>query len=580
MFKTKIIFSDRRMNFPIFVMLFLVLLMIFKLIKIQIIDHSKYTALAREEHIKSLIIPSKRGKIYISNGNEISPLVLNNEVFDVYIDPKAISDKNNKKVIKMLRRNISNKLLKDYKEKFKKNNTRYQIVAKNLTEFEAQKIKDENYLGVGLSRRNVRYYPEGKLASQVIGFVNAEGKGQYGIEQKLDKKLKGEDGYLKTITDVSKIPLTIGNDIVKKKPKNGENIVLTIDRNIQFQAERVLKAHLKKLEAKEGSMLIINPQNGHVLAMANYPDYNPAEREKVKDMTVFSNFTTMSPYEAGSVVKSFTTTMGVDTDTIKPMDTYDNKDCVMVYDRKICNVMRGMNGPTTFQDALRNSLNTGMIEILRRMGNGKIDKNSRKIMYDYFNNKFRFGYPTKIELPERISGLISPDEIEGNAVRYSNMTFGQGFSLTMMQAVSAYSSVINGGIYYQPTVIKGIYKNGKMTFKKPKVVDNNVVSKNTSAISKEMFRFSRGRLKLQDIKGFAVGGKTGTSETIVDGKYDKSRTVASYLGYGGTQKEPKYVIMVRVAESEIGLHGWDHAAPVFNEMSNWMINYLKLQPKE
>lgn len=560
-----------------------ILAMIVQLFRIQIVDHQKYQAMAKEEQVKSLILPAKRGQIYASDGQNVSSLVLNETVYDLFADPQVISKKNRSKIIKTLNKYASANLVDGYQKLLAKKETRYQILAKKLTRKQAEKIKKKDFYGLGFTAYSQRVYPEGDLAAQVLGFVNNEGVGQYGVEQALNQRLTGKDGYLKTVTDVSNVPLTIGDEWVSVEPQDGDDLVLTIDRNIQYQAGKILAKHAQKTGAKEGSIVVMNPNNGQVMAMVNYPSFDPANFYQIEDIKLFNNSVVDQPYESGSVIKTFTTAMGLNEQVITPTASYYNNDCVMVYDRRICNVVRGLNHRLTFQEALNSSLNTGMIEIVKKMGSGRISKAARQKMYNYFNDNFRFGSPTGVELPEVNRRIISPDEQEGNAVRYSNMSFGQGFSVTMIQTASAFSAIANGGTYYQPTIIRGVLMDdGSIKANPPKIVKKQIISKTASDQLRQMVAASRGKYYQNlDPAGFVIGGKTGTSETLVDGKYNNQRTTASYLGFGGNTKQLKYVIMVRLADSpQQTLYGYRHAAPVFTDLSNWLINYLKLQPKE
>ncbi len=570
-----------RTKIVLIAMLGVIILIIGQLFRLQIIDHQKYHDLARLGQVKSLIIPAKRGLIYASDGDSYKPLVLNETVYNLFADPKVIVADRQKQIIDLLKNQLpAHKLVKNFDQLLDLKQTRYQVLATNLSRTEAQRIKDQQILGLGFKPKSIRVYPEGKLAAHVLGFVNNENKGQYGVEQQLNDRLSGKAGYLKTVTDVSDVPLTIGEDYINIEPRDGDNLVLSIDRNIQYQVEKILQKHLKKTKSKQGSIVVMDPNNGQVLAMANYPNYDPASYYKTKDIKAFNNNSTTLAYEAGSVIKTFTTAMGLNENKIKPNDYYNNRDCVMVYDRKICNLVKNQNRPLTFQTAFSYSLNTGMIEVLKRIGNGQISKSARQTMYKYFHDNYRFGEYTEIELPEAKGLIISPDQVEGNAVRYSNMTFGQGFNLTMIQAISAFSSLINGGKYYQPTIIRGVLKNNQLELNQPKIVNSSVISPKSSAqISQMLVGVRRSYTYIKDPAGFMIGGKTGTSETVVNGKYNKNQTVANYLGFGGVTNQPKYVIMVRLADSKKVLSGTIDAEPVFREISNWLINYLKLQPK-
>ena len=417
----------------------------------------------------------------------------------------------------------------------------------------------------------------------MLGFVNAEGQGQYGVEGGLNERLKGTDGMLRSVTDVRNVPLTVGKDNIRVEPKSGENVVLTIDRNIQSFTEEALQAGVDKAGATEGSVLVMNPNTGQVLAMANYPTYDPAQYGKIQDPSIFMNPTTMGAAEQGSIIKTFLIATGLDKGAITPSSTYMNTDCIEVADRTMCNALRGLGGVTDIQGILTNSLNVGTITVGRRLGNGsQINLSARQAMYEYYHDKFGLGEKTGIEVNEDNGHIYTPDTAEGNEVRYSTMTFGQGMTLTMIQVAAGFCSVVNGGQYFQPTVVDGVMdKTGVLTPSQHTSL-RQTVSAEVSSQMREMLHVARSTTWLgrEDRAGYMIGGKTGTSETVRDGAYTQSETEATYIGYGGVD-HPEYVIMVRVAAPGKGLNleGGLHAGPIFTDVSNRMIDYMKLAPR-
>lgn len=563
-----------------FFLIAMMLVFVLRLFYLQIIKHDDYVRQATAEQVKPLVIPAKRGLIYALDGNKPVQLVMNQTVYTLFADPSTVRD--NQKIIDVVRRIAGGNMRPEPEKLLAKKNSRYQILATQLTRRQAEMIKKENLKGIGFQEVSQRVYPEGSLAAQTLGFVNAEGQGQYGIEEALDKRLVGKNGLLKSVTDVSGVPLTIGNKNVSITAKDGENIVLTIDRNIQAYAEKALKMGMERSSADTGSVVIIDPQSGKVMAMSNLPTFSPAEYMKVKDVSVFNNNVVTRPYEPGSDIKTFTMAIGLDNGVIEPNSTYVNTDSITVEDREIRNATKGQTGTITMQTALNYSLNTGVVTVAMRLGDGKsITKDARNKIYDYFHNRFSFGKYTGIEVAgERAGTVISPTQQEGNAVRYSNMSFGQGMDLTMIQVASAFSVLVNGGTYYQPTVIHGtLDTKGRVRQSEQKPSRTDVISSSAAKKIHEMIRTARSTFyEKQDRAGYDIGGKTGTSQTIVDGKYIDNQTIGTYLGYGGDTKA-RYVIMVEVSGKDKNLQGNKDAMPIFTDISNWLIDYLKLQPK-
>lgn len=552
-----------------------------RLFYLQVIQHDYYLALAQKEQQALFKIPASRGVIYAKNGDEPVQLVMNETVYTVFVDPQVVDDKD--KVVDVMKKIAGGNVRTDFDKLIDNKESRYQIIATKVTRVQADKIKAEGLHGVGFQEVSQRVYPEGQLAAQVLGFVNNEGVGNYGIESALDDELKGKDGQLKTVKDISNVPLTIGNNNVKDPAQDGKNFVLSIDRNIQSHTEQALAAGLQRTGATKGSALVMDPQTGKVLAMANLPTYSPAEYYKVEDVAAFNNDTISAPYEPGSDVKTFTMATGIDKGVVKASDTYNNTDYITVDDRTITNATKGHTGVITFQTALNWSLNTGFVTVAQRLGDGKeITKTARDTMYEYFHNRLGLGELTGIELAGEAKGtVISPDEADGNAVRYSNMAFGQGLDATMIQVTAGFSAIINGGNYYKPTILDGYIDDGGVYHQNAAVAPakTGVVMSSTSDQIRAMTHEARSSaFGHVDKPGYYIGGKTGTSQVIINGEYSNTETVGTYLGYGGVD-QPKYVIMVQVSGKDKELQGARDALPIFTDISNWILDYLKIQPK-
>lgn len=552
-----------------------------RLFQLQIIDHDKYVAMADSEQIKSFTLKAKRGLIYTLDDNTPTPLVLNESVYTVFADPSTIDPQDRQTVASTVKQIAGDKTRDNLVGLLETPNSRYQILATKLTRDQAGKIKAADMSGVGVQEGTQRVYPEGQLASQTLGFVNGEGEGQYGVEQALNDRLSGQDGLLKTVTDVNQVPLTIGDKNISKPAKDGENIVLTIDRTIQAHVEQALQKGLDAAHAPHGNVIVMDPNNGHILAMASMPTYNPSEYNKVTDPSVFNAKAVTEPYEPGSDIKTLTVATGIDKGVITPQSTYVNTDYIKVDDRTITNATKGQTGTITIQHALDYSLNTGMVTIAERLGDGSnINLQARSTMYDYFHNHFGFGQLTGVEVAGEAPGIvIPPSDPEGNAVRYSNMAFGQGMDLTMVQVSAAFSSIINGGTYYQPTVVAGTMNGDTFDPTIPNIAREHTVSASTSSTVRDMIAQARRAFYSgSDKPGYTIGGKTGTSQTIINGRYGGNATIGTYLGYGGTDT-PKYVIMVEVSGDGMNLEGGKHANPIFTDISNWLLDYMKLQPQ-
>lgn len=558
---------------------------VLRLFYIQVIQHEYYVAQADSEQIKKFTLHASRGEIYAMDGDTPTKLVMNETVYTVWVDPTLVTDKN--AIVTELNAIAGGNVRDNFAKYIDTKNSHYQVLATKVTRTQAEMLKGKKLAGLGFDAVSQRVYPEGQLASQIVGFVNNEGKGVYGLEQANNDVLKGKDGMLKTVTDVRDVPLTVTDKNIKQPAVNGQNLVLTIDRNIQAETEQALADGVAKSGATNASAIVMDPQTGKVLAMANVPTYDPSQINKVTDVAAFNNDTVSNPYEPGSDIKTFTVATGIDKGVITPQSTYDNTGQIKVDDITINNASKNasITGTITMQTALNWSLNTGMVTIAERLGDGEnITAGARNTIYDYFYNHFRLGQATDIELANEASGtVISPDKQEGNAVRYSNMVFGQGMNVTMLQVASGFCSVVNGGTYHTPSIIAGAMNDGVFKAAALKRQYPGVIAAETSQTVREMVHESHyATYDPHDgtKDAFLIGGKTGTSQTIVNGKYVDNQTVGTYLGFGGEKDGPtRYVIMVDISAKGKDMGGGADAKPIFNTISNWMINYLKLTPK-
>jgi cell division protein FtsI/penicillin-binding protein 2 len=571
--------ANRRIKVLAIMCVALMAVFVLRLFYLQVLQHDKYVALARAEQEKRLVIPAERGEIYLMDDGKPFKVVMNQTVYTMFVDPSIMDDREG--VVKAAREIVGGTLVNDYTDRLD-DDTQYVAVAKQVTRTQAELIKKRGLKGVGFQAESKRVYPETTLASQTLGFIDFDGIGRYGVESKFDQQLKGTNGLLQTVTDVANVPLTIGDDNIDIPAKKGADLVLTVDRSIQGYVEQALADGLKRSGADAGSAIVMDPTTGKVMAMANLPTYNPGDLSGIKSFAQVNNGVVTSPYEPGSVMKTFMLATGIDSGAVRPDSTYVNTDYIKVDDRVISNATKGQLGTITMQHALNYSLNTGMVTVAQRLGNGSsIDYKARSTMYEYLHDKFRLGQKTGIEVDGESPGrIISPDETEGNAVRYSNMSFGQGMDLTMVQVAAGFSAMINGGTYNEPTVIEGTMQaDGTVKQASNKRTYPGVIKSSTSDTMRSMAIGARKAFYAKnDRKGYDIGGKTGTSQTIVDGKYETNQTVATYLGFGG-DTGPKYVIMVQVSGKNKNFGGGEDAGPIFTDISNWMIDYLKLQPK-
>ena len=562
------------------------ILIVARMYDLQIISHQKYVDLAMSQQTMQNTIFAKRGEIYMMDGDNTTPVVMNEKVYTISVDPFLLRSKGGQELKEdeaKIDQLVQGYAVNTWDKVFANEASRYAVIAKNVPYERAKQIKEAKITGVYAQGSTKRVYPEGDLAAQVLGFVNADGKGQYGIEGSLNKELTGVNGILKTVKDVNNIPLTIGKNNVRVPAQDGKNIVLSIDRNIQKKTEDAIKATIEKFHVTNASAVVMNPRNGQILAMAGTPTYNPAEYAKVTDARAFQTDVTMSAFNPASVCKTFALAAAVDSGVMTPETTYNNTDLVTIDGWPIQNAIKGHTGNISMQEVLTYSLNTGSIQALRLLGGSEteITYQGKEKLYDYYYNRFGLGKYTGIELAESKGTVIPPTDIDGTNARYANMTFGQSLDLTMIQVATAFSAVVNGGDYYTPTLVAGEIKNGEFVRDTLKERDHQAIESSTSETMRKMLHTARlvfPNVKYYD-EGVYVGGKTGTAQVVKNGKYTFDETIATYIGYGARSETdyPEYVIMTKVWEDNRRLDGGMNAKPIFDEISQFMVNYLKMR---
>ena len=549
---------------------------------IQIFQHDEWTERANAEHISQNTIIAKRGEIYMMENDQPVEVVLNKAAWTVVVDPQVT---NREEVEKAFSEIAPDKVVAKWDDVFKDKTRRYYVVARGVEREQVKKLKEKKLAGVWYQEGNERVYPEGDMASALLGFVNAEGKGQYGVEGSLNDTLGGTNGLLKTITDVNNVALSIGDDNVRIPAKDGKNVVLTIDRVLQKKIEKKLAEYLSTSKANHASALVMDPRNGKILTMATIPNYDPANYAKVEDGNLFLNQASDVAYEPASICKTFTFAAAIEEGAMTPETTYNNTGEITVDGWPIKNAHSGELGVISMQTALNYSLNTGSMTALMLLGgsDSEITKTGREKLFDYYYNHFGLGQATGYELNESTGLIQEPNKGYGLNSRYANMTFGQNISLTPLQVAAAFSSLINGGEYYAPTIVAGeITKEGKFVKADEKKAVRRTVTEKTSDTMRAMIWGTRGLQRLYGIDkpGYYIGGKTGTAQGIKDGAYTFDETTGSYIGFGGREGEfPEYVIMVKIWEGGQTLEGTADALPLFNLLSDVAIDHFKIKPK-
>jgi len=555
-------------------------ILIGRLFYIQIIRHEHYQAQALAEHIKKFEINAPRGLIKMQDGSNVVPVVLNEQRYIIFADPNYIdnADLTADRLVGLIG-GKKEELLKKLTTK----NSRYVVIAKKLTKEQADRVDDLQLKGIGKKEFSMRTYPQANMASQLLGFVNDDNIGQYGIEGYLDSRLKGKSGLEKAITDVRGVPLAVNNDNILKQAIPGEDINLTIDIGMQKTAEDALKNGIERTKAVRGTAIIMEANSGAIKAIANYPTYDPADYQKVTDQSVFSNMAVNMAWEPGSVMKPLLFGAAFTENTANPDTSFYDPGYVIVDGSKISDSVNWGAQTMTLRDVINKSLNTGAVFVLKTLGGGDINEKARTTWHDYLSNHYLFGKKTGIEQSGESDGILGgPNEGYGVSVRYANMAFGQGITVSPIQLTAAYAALLNGGTYYKPSLINSTDKQGNITAFKPTIVKQAVVSESAGSQIRDLLQKSLEINNQAAVRsGYILGAKSGTA-LIPDskGNYRTDAFNGVYVGYLGGDAI-KYIILVRLDEPKTSASGFasGEAAKTWAEISNKLIDNYAIKPK-
>jgi len=565
---------------------FIFAVFIVRLFYLQVIRHDHYKAAAQSDQYKEYQIAASRGVIKAHDGEKVVPIVLNHELFTIYADPQLIKEKDIQKTVDALSKVLGGDTA-EYQESIT-SKSRYVVLAKKVPKEQKDALLKYKLPGIGAQAQEYRTYPQGSLAAQLLGFVNDEGVGKYGLEQALNKKLTGTPGELKAVTDINGVPLAASEDNIRKPAKPGEDVVLTLDIGMQKQTEQLLKQGLERARSSSGSVVVLDAKTGAVKAMANYPTYDPANYAQVEDASAFNNMAVTDALEVGSVMKPLTAAAALDAGVVKPNTTYYDASKIKVDDATVSNIEEdGGPGTKSIADILDLSLNTGATWLLMQMGGGELNKQGREVWHNYMVNHYMFGNKTGIEQGseeyENPGTVPSPTEGYGRNIVYANTSFGQAMTATILQMAAAYAAMLNGGTYMQPHLVEATSKNGTTQTIPPKVVSKNVVKPEVSRDIQPMLervvdthRFAR---KFSD--AYSVGGKTGTAQIAdpVNGGYLANDFNGTYVGFVGGNT-PEYIVAVLVNKPKIpGYAGSQAAQPIFGDVAHMLIDNFNVTTK-
>jgi putative cell division protein ftsI len=543
-----------------------------RLFFLQVVKGEEYKKTGEEQYRSNYTIPAKRGRI-ISNDGEI--LAFDGEDYVITLDPTLVKDENIDKLMDLFKKNLpdldTDKVKRDIILK-KNSKSKYLKVNYKLGYNERKAIEDEmaaaKYLssGVFFKPSFSRNYIKNEIFQEMIGFLDSEGKGAYGIEKFYDEALTGTDGVVEGMRNPGNF-LTV--DAIKNKKsvsvQNGNNIILTIDSILQDTMDAELKRAFEKYSAASTMGILMEVETGRILAMSSYP--KASNNAEVKNRPITDMF------EPGSIFKPVTVAMGLDTGVITPNSTLYSAGHIKVYDRIIKDSSEAPKGTKTIEDLVAYSGNVGMVVIGSRI--------DAKVFHNYLD-RVGMGKKTGIDtFAEMSPKLLSLKDL--TAVRKSNVSFGQGIAMTQIQMITSINAVVNNGKLMKPYLVDRLEDDrGNIIKQNSPVVVRKVFEDDTSRRVRQYMEavVTKGTGKGAQIKGYRIGGKTGTAQKSGLKGYDNRKYFSSFIAFFPVDN-PKYIILISINEPKVGgkHHGSEVALPSVRNVLEKLIKYMGISPE-
>ena len=559
--------SRWRMRAVVAVMLLLALVLVGRLIMVQIIEHQHHEDAA--DRVWQIETRGPRGSILDRNG---FPLVTSVDRWEIHVDTQLWGrndfqpTETSARLAYLLRADESQVLSLAAGAKGRDALIAYVQYNTGAT------IHAERLYGVTVRKTSTRRYVEGRMAAPVIGIVGRDEQGLAGLEYSLDGTLGGESGLLIYEQDGLGQPIPFGARL-ELPYEEGADIVLSLDRNLQRIAEEVLDEAVERWSAIGGVIMIADPNNGDILAVATSPAYNPEQldlSDESFDIGVLRSRAASDVYEPGSVFKVITVAAGLDSKVVTPWTTFIDTGAAVVGDRTIRNFDLSWHGEQTMTQVLQRSLNTGTVWLGQQMG--------PRIFYDYVQ-KFGFGELTEAGLPGESVGIVTTStDVAWSPVQFATNSFGQGIAVTPLQIIQAYSAIANGGELVRPRIVRATISEGDVREIEP-IFERRVISEETADTLTHMMQAVVDGVQDHPAQtpGWPVAGKSGTTDVLLDGEYSNETSLASFAGFAPVD-DPRIVVLVRIDRPRGETYGGIVAAPVFSEIVGRSLPYLGVPP--
>lgn len=564
---------ERRMTLLFFFFLILFGILVTRLFLLQIVGHREYAVLAARQHRVRTEITPERGTMYVRDktGARI-PVATVRAFTNVAVSPREVADPDTVVSILADALGIDTEPLA---AALARTDDPYEVIARKVSGTAADRISLQNLKGVYLEEEVRRWYPYDSLAAHAVGYAGVEyGKeqGRYGIERYYEHELTGDIGFLEGLKDATGFLLGLGRRIVRP-PKDGHDLLLTIDLHIQEQAEKVLQRVAEKWGAKSGSLLVVEPSSGRILALAASPTFNPNDFSSVGDIGVFLNPVVQTMFEPGSVLKPITMAGALDKGLLNAATTYTDAGLVKIGAYTIKNFDGKAYGVQTMAQVLEKSLNTGMVHVARMLG--------QEGQRSYFE-RFGFGERTGIDLPGEVPGNIA-NLSTGREVDLATVSFGQGVAVSPLQVAMAIAAIGNKGTLMRPYIVEEVIDDsGNSVPITPERVRQAISPETAETLTKMLVAAVRNGFENRaGVNGYFVAGKTGTAQIPREDRrgYLDDRFIHTFAGYAPAF-DPKFLVYLQLNEPKGNRFASNTLTPAFHDLAEFILNYYGVPPDE
>ncbi len=551
---------------------------VIKLFILQIVDHSYYQALASGQYEMFKELFPVRGDILFQDlkDERVVPVATNERLAFIYSDPRLIENSQETAYALADIFGYTDELREELVIRLDRRDDPFEPIEHRVSDELLEKVVERKLSGVSYTRELIRIYPEKEMGGHVIGFLgsNDDGtlSGKYGIEGFFNDELAGKPGFLRSDRDIAGRLIAVGNRSLEKAT-DGADIVLTIDRTIQYTACTALERAVSKHGASGGSVVILEPSSGKVLAMCSAPDFHPALYRDVASIDQFNNPAIFDSYEPGSVFKPITMAAGLDAEAVLPTTTFEDIGSVKVggWRKPLGNAEGKSYGVVDMTRVLEDSINTGMVFVMRKMGGES---------FVNYIKAFGFGTKTGIELETEVAGDVSSLD-EDSEIYKATASFGQGITVTPLQIAAAYAAIANGGVLKTPYIVDEIRNaDGSVEKHAPRDVRQVIAEKTARLLGAMLISVvEHGHGRRAGVPGYYIAGKTGTAQVAREGGigYDPDNTIGSFAGFGPAEA-PKFAMVVRIDNPRDVVWAESTAAPLFGEIASFLMQYFEVAP--